>query len=230
MAAGPTADSTEDVGVVTISASPRAPDPLALSARAALESLRLRSLAASPGLAMAGPTSASGTPLQSVIVSSDAIESALAGLDPVVGDRSFAAARTQVAALVAERSKSSAAAIDAVWARTDEKRMTAVLAALAQVGTMYRYSGNQPGGFDCSGLTSYAWSVAGVKIPRTSAQQSAAVVVKDVNVLLPGDLLWRPGHIGMYLGYGELMVHAPQTGKSVQVRDWGRVERAGSPY
>ncbi len=143
---------------------------------------------------------------------------------------SYDGARRAVADLVAARlSTVSADALDQAWAAADPRRMIAVYAALAQVGTAYRYSGNEPGGFDCSGLTSYAWGVAGVKIPRTSSDQINAASPRSVDQLLPGDLVWRPGHIMMYLGAGENVIDSPQTGKTVRVRQWGRTSRYGSP-
>jgi cell wall-associated NlpC family hydrolase len=139
-------------------------------------------------------------------------------------------ARRAVADLVASRLNTvSAPALDLAWANADPRRMVAVYAALAQVGTAYRYSGNEPGGFDCSGLTSYAWGVAGVKIPRTSTDQINATSPRTPDQLLPGDLVWRPGHIMMYLGVGENVIDSPQTGKTVRVRQWGRTSRYGSP-
>jgi cell wall-associated NlpC family hydrolase len=148
---------------------------------------------------------------------------------PVAGG-SYDGARRAVADLVAARlSTVSGDALDQAWANADPRRMVAVYAALAQVGTAYRYSGNEPGGFDCSGLTSYAWGVAGVKLPRTSTDQINAANPRSPNQLLPGDLVWRPGHIMMYLGAGENVIDSPQTGKTVRVRQWGRTSRYGSP-
>jgi peptidoglycan DL-endopeptidase CwlO len=143
---------------------------------------------------------------------------------------SFEEARRSVANAVAARSKKvDAAALDRAWANADPRRMITVFAALSQVGTPYRYAGNEPGGFDCSGLTSFAWGVAGVKIPRSSGDQIAAVNARSADALLPGDLVWRPGHIMMYIGVGDLIVDSPQTGKSITIRSWGRTSRYGSP-
>ncbi len=142
----------------------------------------------------------------------------------------YGSARQRLAQLVASRMKGvNPADLDAVWARTDPRRMTAVFAALSQVGTLYRYTGKEPGGFDCSGLTSWAWAQAGVKLPRISTDQINAAAPRAVEQLLPGDLVWRPGHITMSLGLPNLVVHSPQTGKRVQVNTWGKVVRFGSP-
>jgi NlpC/P60 family len=152
-----------------------------------------------------------------------------APVSPAAGG-SYDGARRAVAELVAARLTTiSVDALDRAWANAEPRRMVAVYAALAQVGTSYRYSGNEPGGFDCSGLTSYAWGVAGVKIPRTSTDQINAASPRTADQLLPGDLVWRPGHIMMYLGAGENVIDSPQTGKTVRVRQWGRTSRYGSP-
>jgi NlpC/P60 family len=144
------------------------------------------------------------------------------------GDRYVASLRS-LASMVEARTKVSAAALVKVWVATDEARMRTILVAMAQVGTAYRYTGNQPGGFDCSGLTSYAWGRSGIKIPRVSGDQIAASAPRSMDQLLPGDLWYRPGHIGLYLGAGDASVHSPQAGKLVEVKKMGRTTRLGSP-
>ena len=97
----------------------------------------------------------------------------------------------------------------------------AALAALAQVGVPYRYGGQSPSGFDCSGLVHYAYLDAGVSTPRTTQQLwSAARTIKQ-DELQAGDLLFfridgKMSHVGIYLGEGRF-VHAPQSGRSVSV-------------
>lgn len=142
----------------------------------------------------------------------------LAGLPSAGSDRYVALLRA-MAKVVGPRTKTDPAALEAAWLRTDARRMKAVLTALAQVGTRYRYAGNKPGGFDCSGLTSYAWAQAGVTIPRTSTLQYEGLPKKSPADLLPGDIVWHPGHVSMYLGAGQAVVDAPQTGKTVLVKN-----------
>lgn len=56
-----------------------------------------------------------------------------------------------------------------------EQRANVVMAALSQVGTPYVYGATSPGrALDCSALTQYAHSAAGVSIPRVSTAQQAA--------------------------------------------------------
>ena len=137
--------------------------------------------------------------------------------------------RAQLAQEVAAKSGLNAAALDALWARTDERRLTALFTGLAQVGTYYRSGGTDPNGFDCSGFTGYSWSAAGVKLPRTSGDQINGVAPRSQDQLQPGDLVWRSGHIAMYVGMADIVIDSPQTGKAVGVKQWGRVSRFGSP-
>lgn len=102
-----------------------------------------------------------------------------------------------------------------------------VLAAATSVlGTPYRYGGAAPGGFDCSGLTSWAWSHAGVRLPRSSGAQRSATRPVGAADLQPGDLVFYGSpvsHVALYLGDG-MVVHSPKRGDVVRIVP---VNRAG---
>lgn len=93
------------------------------------------------------------------------------------------------------------------------QRAAVVSAAVAQVGTPYRYGGNEPGrGLDCSGLTYYAHRVAGVTIPRTSlAQRRGARPVRRQSPRAGDMVFFRTGpgghHVGLMID-SERFVHA----------------------
>jgi len=98
-----------------------------------------------------------------------------------------------------------------------------VTTALAQVGVPYHYGGSTPAtGFDCSGLVSYVFGQQGIAVPRTAAQQFAAVMAVREQDLRPGDLVFfrlagpkaEVSHVGIYSGAGRF-VHAPQSGRRV---------------
>lgn len=103
----------------------------------------------------------------------------------------------------------------------------AVQAAESQIGVPYEWGAESPGvGFDCSGLTQWAWRQAGVGIPRTAEEQMQAIPSVPLSDLQPGDLVfWGSGgyadHVGMYVGNGDV-VHAPSSGETVRIQAiWG---------
>lgn len=76
-----------------------------------------------------------------------------------------------------------------------------------------------PESYDCSGLTSTAWSKAGRAIPRTSQEQWRRLPRVPLASLRPGDLvIYFPEatHVALYIGDG-LVVQAPRPGAAVKV-------------
>lgn len=106
----------------------------------------------------------------------------------------------------------------------------AVDAAVAKIGTPYRWGGNGPDAYDCSGLTSYAWGSVGVRLPRSSGMQKRALPPVPMDALQPGDLVFfgtPVHHVGIYMGDGK-MVNAPFTGTEVRVDSIYRHDYAGA--
>ena len=115
---------------------------------------------------------------------------------------------------------------------------TAIDAAMRYLGTPYSWGGGgsrgpslgiEQGadtvGFDCSGLTQYAYAQAGISIPRNSRAQYAALPKVAASDLQAGDLVFwatdpsNPStiyHVALYMGGGKV-VQAPQTGDVVKV-------------
>jgi cell wall-associated NlpC family hydrolase len=96
--------------------------------------------------------------------------------------------------------------------------------ALREVGVPYVWGGASPtAGFDCSGLVYWAYGRLGVELPHSS------YALWDMGRYVPrsrmeaGDLLFFSGlgHVGIYIGRGR-MVHAPYTGRPVEVVDLAR--------
>jgi peptidoglycan DL-endopeptidase CwlO len=90
--------------------------------------------------------------------------------------------------------------------------------SLTFLGTPYVWGGEQPSGFDCSGLVQYVYRRLGMDLPRVAADQYSAGPHVTADALLPGDLVFFDGlgHVGIYLGRGRF-VHAPHTGTVVQI-------------
>ncbi|MFK0185650.1 NlpC/P60 family protein [Streptomyces rubiginosohelvolus] len=95
----------------------------------------------------------------------------------------------------------------------------AVAYAVRQIGKPYVWGAEGPDSFDCSGLTSEAWSAAGRTIPRTSQEQWKQLPRVPVSALRPGDLVIyfpKATHVALYIGDG-LVVQAPRPGAKVKV-------------
>ena len=91
--------------------------------------------------------------------------------------------------------------------------------ALKAVGIPYRWGGESPGsGFDCSGLVRWAYGRIGVELPHNSYALYGEGRRVSRARMKPGDVLFFEGlgHVGLYLGHGR-MVHAPQSGRDVEV-------------
>jgi len=90
---------------------------------------------------------------------------------------------------------------------------------LAQLGKPYQWAAEGPNTFDCSGLVTAAWRLAGVELPHHSGRQFKAVKKIKRSQLRPGDLVFfyaDSHHVGIYIGGGR-MVHAPNEGEDVRV-------------
>jgi peptidoglycan DL-endopeptidase CwlO len=97
----------------------------------------------------------------------------------------------------------------------------AVSAALSQLGATYVWASADPSvGFDCSGLTSWAWAQAGVYIPHSSQAQYSTLPHVPLNQLAPGDMVfyYSPiSHVAMYIGGGRIVhIRNPSPGGVVQ--------------
>jgi cell wall-associated NlpC family hydrolase len=113
---------------------------------------------------------------------------------------------------------------------------TAIRAAERWIGTRYAWGGGSLSGpsegieidkgvigFDCSGLTRYAYYQAGISIPRQSTAQYAALPKVSKANLQRGDLVFYAfdtsdpssiHHVAIYLGNGR-MIEAPESGETV---------------
>ncbi|MEH0433858.1 bifunctional lytic transglycosylase/C40 family peptidase [Streptomyces stelliscabiei] len=142
----------------------------------------------------------------------------------------------------------AAAAQDPGLKNVSGKVRTVIEAALSQRGVPYSWGGGNASGksygvccspsgksgtnikgFDCSGLTVYAYAKAGIQLPRTAAAQAGVgqriPAGLGKGALKPGDLVfyaYAPGrdttiyHVGIYVGSGQ-MVNAPRPGAVVRL-------------
>lgn len=104
---------------------------------------------------------------------------------------------------------------------SDAIRMRHALVEVAkkQVGYPYVFGGTRPGGFDCSGLTSYLYKKVGNPINRSLTVQLQDGIIVSSEGLMPGDLVFfneHPGngvtsHVGIYIGDGKI-IHSGNRG------------------
>lgn len=77
----------------------------------------------------------------------------------------------------------------------------------AFMGTPYLWGASSVFGTDCSGLVGRLYNLAGIIIPRDSDQQEKALKEITPQERQFADLVFFPGHVGMYLG-ADLMLHS----------------------
>lgn len=94
------------------------------------------------------------------------------------------------------------------------------------LGTPYRYGGNGPNSFDCSGFTSYVYKAFGYTLSRTAASQLSNGVSVSLSEMQPGDIIcWKAygsskaaTHVGIYIGNNQY-IHASTTGSTVRINE-----------
>lgn len=90
------------------------------------------------------------------------------------------------------------------------------------IGTPYRFGGNTPSGFDCSGFMQYVFKNVGVSLPRNSRDMATVGNHVRRDALQIGDMVFFAhngttiSHVGMYVGE-DRFIHAPSSGKSVEI-------------
>ncbi|MDO4696264.1 MAG: C40 family peptidase [Neisseria sp.] len=103
-----------------------------------------------------------------------------------------------------------------------------IKSAMGLIGVAYRFGGTSPAsGMDCSGFMQYIFrKTLHVNLPRTAAEQAKMGTAVSRSDLQPGDLVFfntsgrRISHVGLYIG-GNRFIHAPRTGKSIEITSLG---------
>lgn len=69
------------------------------------------------------------------------------------------------------------------------------------------WGGSSTSGWDCSGFTAWVYAQHGISLPHSDSGQKSMGRVISKSEARPGDLIWKPGHIGIYAG-GDMMIDA----------------------
>lgn len=96
-------------------------------------------------------------------------------------------------------------------------RESVVKTALSYLGTQYRWGGKSPLGIDCSGLCSISYLMNGVIIYR-DAKLKEEFNMRSISreEMKPGDLMYWPGHVAMYIG-NDKYVHSTGASSGVVI-------------
>lgn len=106
-------------------------------------------------------------------------------------------------------------------------RNAVIAAATSKVGCDYVFHATGPNQFDCSGLTMWAFAQVGIDIPHSSGSQSS-FCTKPASQAVPGDVVWYPGHVGIYIG-GGVTIEAMSPSQGVTYGSLSNFRTAGWP-
>jgi cell wall-associated NlpC family hydrolase len=182
----------------------------------------------------ADSASAAALPTVSVAARFDTVATSAAAALAALGTDRFAIRLEEASYTVATRLEADAGRLHQAWAAADQAHQIALLSALTQIGVPYHRNSSKVGvAFDCSGLTSFAWAQAGVTLAHQSSGQIRNAAARTLDTAQAGDLAYYPGHVMIWLGVDNLIVHAVGHGRTVEVGDITdrRVKRAkfGNP-
>jgi cell wall-associated NlpC family hydrolase len=166
----------------------------------------------------AGNAGAAHYPSIAVAATTDSIATSAAAALATLDTPNYALRFENTAYAVATQLGVDAGQLSQVWQAADQTHQVALLSALTQVGVPYHRNSSKAGvGFDCSGLTAFAWGQAGVDLTRNSGSQIRNAAARTRETAQAGDLVYYPGHVMMWLGVDNLIVHAVQRGRPVEV-------------
>jgi len=108
-------------------------------------------------------------------------------------------------------------------------RKSLVDAAMSYMGTQYRWGGKSPLGIDCSGLCSISYLLNGIIIYRDAQRKDQYMRQISLDEIRPGDLLFFPGHVAMYIGEDKY-VHSSSNNNGVDINSLNPKDKNYNDY
>ena len=104
-------------------------------------------------------------------------------------------------------------------------------AAESKLGCPYVWGAEGPNTFDCGGFTMWCYAQAGITISHAEQYADAQRMgqVLDISQAQPGDILYKPGHVGLCVSNENgviTYIHAPQTGDVVKYSTYSQFTHA----
>jgi cell wall-associated NlpC family hydrolase len=166
----------------------------------------------------AGTAGATQLPTVAVAATIDSVSTSAAAALATMGTDAYPMRLQLTADAVSVSLGVDSAVMNQAWLAADQPHQIALLSALTQVGVPYHRNASKVGvGFDCSGLTAFAWGQAGVELAHRSNTQLRNSAARTRESAQAGDIVYYPGHVMLWLGVDNLIVHAPQRGRDVEV-------------
>lgn len=165
-----------------------------------------------------GSAGAAPASTRAIAATTDQISTTAAAALAAMGTSLFPERLGEVSAAAAVELEADSGRLFTAWASADSAHQIALLSALTQVGVPYRRNSSKVGvAFDCSGLTAYAWGQAGTEIAHQSRSQLRSSGLRTADTAQAGDLVYYPGHVMLWLGVDNLIVHAKGRRQPVEV-------------
>jgi cell wall-associated NlpC family hydrolase len=93
--------------------------------------------------------------------------------------------------------------------------------ARAKIGADYKWGGDGPNAFDCSGFVAWVHRDAGYTMDRQKVNTFTGFT--EVTSPLPGDVVSGPGHVGIYVSDNQ-MIHASDEKGGVKLGTYSWME------
>lgn len=161
-------------------------------------------------------------------LSSD-LKQAIAQEDAEASAKAAAAAASVVTTATTDSPSDATTSTATNTAGLADWQKTVIAAAESQLGGRYVYGGTAFRATDCSGLVMQCYAKVGKSLPHNSEADMSLYCHKSISQVQPGDIVWHPGHVGIYIGNG-VTIEAMNPSRGITYGTIKSFSRCGSPF